>query len=147
MVFVLLLAVAALGATVYALMTPGAKEPDQQAAQTAREMGMTDEEHANMDVSTDPASDQQGKRLITFSDDGFDKSTYVFSQGPVTVKNESSVNLQFSSDDHPSHRDHTELNMNVLGPGESGTFTPPGLGIYGFHDHINDQFEGTLTIE
>ena len=145
--FVLLLAVTAFGATAYALMTPGADDMGERTSQSAEEMGMTEEEHANMDSRSKIESNGQGEQVITFTNAGFDKASYIFSQGPVTVRNESSMNLQFSSDDHPSHRDHAELNMNVLTPGESGRFTPPGAGSYGFHDHINDQFEGTLTIE
>jgi len=89
-----------------------------------------------------------GSTVITFTDEGFDKSTYTSKDGEaVTVKNESSMDLQFSSDDHPTHLEHQELNMDILGPGESGTFTPAGTGTYKFHDHINDQFGGTLVVQ
>lgn len=134
-----------IGSVAYAL-SRGEGEEKTKSSQTAEEMGMTEEEHANMDASDTEAT--QTGAVITFTDDGFDKSTYTFAAGQaITVKNESSMDLQFSSDDHPTHRDHTELNMEVLGAGESGTFTPAGKGTYGFHDHINDQFEGTLIIE
>ncbi|MES2876271.1 MAG: hypothetical protein V4678_02250 [Patescibacteria group bacterium] len=55
--------------------------------------------------------------------------------------------MQFSSDDHPAHTDEPKLNMSVVGADKSGTLMPPGKGTYGFHDHINDQFQGTLIIE
>jgi len=89
-----------------------------------------------------------GSTVITFTDKGFDKTTYRSKAGEaVTVKNMSSNDLQFSSDDHPTHLSNPELNMDILGPGESGTFTPAGTGTYGFHDHIEDQFTGTLIVE
>lgn len=89
-----------------------------------------------------------GSTVITFTDKGFDKSTYNSKAGEaVTVKNESSMDLQFSSDDHPTHLTHPELNMDILGPGESGTFAPAGTGTYKFHDHIDDQFTGTLIVQ
>jgi len=85
---------------------------------------------------------------ISFTDDGFSQATYTFPAGSaIRVDNQSSMDLQFSSDDHPTHKEHPELNMKVLGPGEAGTFTPPGKGTYRFHDHINDEFTGTLVIE
>jgi uncharacterized protein YxeA len=89
-----------------------------------------------------------GSTVITFTDKGFDKSTYTSKAGEsVTVKNASSNDLQFSSGPHPTHTDHPELNMSVMGPGESGTFTPAGKGTYSFHDHIDEQFTGTLIVE
>ena len=85
---------------------------------------------------------------IVFNDEGFTQEQYRFPAGTaIKVDNQSSMDMQFSSDDHPSHKDHSELNMKLLGAGESGTFTPPGKGTYGFHDHINDQYAGTLIIE
>ncbi len=141
------LLVVGIGAAAYALTRPSTSENTKSDGQSAKEMGMTDEEHANMDSTKDEGA-TESEYVITFTDNGFDKATYTFPAGKViTVKNNSSMDLQFSSDDHPTHRDHTELNMDVLGAGESGTFTPLGKGTYGFHDHINDQFEGTLVIE
>jgi hypothetical protein len=85
---------------------------------------------------------------IVFTDKGFSQPTYTFpADTAIKVDNQSSMDMQFSSDDHPTHKEHTELNMKVLGKGESGTFKPAGKGTYKFHDHINDQYEGTLVIQ
>lgn len=85
---------------------------------------------------------------IVFTNSGFSQETYNFpANSAIKVHNQSKKNLEFSSDDHPTHKDAPELNMDVLKPGESGTFTPPGKGTYGFHDHINSQYEGTLVIQ
>lgn len=85
---------------------------------------------------------------ITFTDKGFSQPTYTFPDGlEVRVHNQSKMNLQFSSDDHPTHTEHTEMNMNILKPGESGTFKPAGKGTYMFHDHLNDRYTGTLIIQ
>lgn len=84
---------------------------------------------------------------ITFKDSGFEPQSYSTKKGMlVTVKNESSMDLQFSSDDHPTHKKETELNLNVLAPGESATFTPTRVGTWGFHDHLNSQLTGTLIV-
>ncbi|HCR56087.1 TPA: hypothetical protein DIV49_03870 [Candidatus Saccharibacteria bacterium] len=85
---------------------------------------------------------------IIFTDDGFEKSVYgVKSGGEVTVKNNSSGDLQFSSDDHPTHLDDTELNLDVLAAGESTTFSPETTGTWGVHDHLHDQFTTTLVVK
>ncbi|MGB2786756.1 MAG: hypothetical protein WBB94_00035, partial [Candidatus Saccharimonadaceae bacterium] len=58
----------------------------------------------------------------------------------VTVKNQSSDELEFASDEHPSHRQQPELNIGSTAAGASTTFTPTKTGTWGFHDHIRSQF-------
>ncbi|HEY1085205.1 MAG TPA: cupredoxin domain-containing protein [Candidatus Saccharimonadales bacterium] len=78
---------------------------------------------------------------------GFEPNSYDVKKGQkVTVKNESNQPVQFSSDDHPAHTDETELNLPVLQPGESASFTPSRVGEWGFHDHLNDNFVGLLKV-
>jgi plastocyanin len=90
----------------------------------------------------------EGTTVIRFTDSGFDRASYTSKAGEsVTVKNESSMDLEFSSDDHPTHREHAELNMKTLAPGESGTVTPATTGVFKFHDHIHDEYTGTLTVQ
>jgi hypothetical protein len=102
------------------------------------------------ETNTSPTTgDEETKgTVIVFTDDGFDPLKYVSKEGEaVTVRNDSSMDLQFSSADHPTHLEHPEFNMEVLSPGESGTFTPESIGTFEFHDHLNSQFTGTLTVE
>lgn len=85
---------------------------------------------------------------ISFVDTGFSQQTYTFPAGmDIRVHNQSKKNLEFSSDDHPTHKEHAELNMKTLKPGEAGVFRPAGKGTYHFHDHINSQYSGTLVIQ
>ncbi|MDQ5932091.1 MAG: hypothetical protein QG649_176 [Patescibacteria group bacterium] len=85
---------------------------------------------------------------IVFTDKGFTQPTYTFPEGlEVRVHNQSKMNLQFSSDDHPTHTEHTEMNLKTLKPDESATFKPAGKGTYMFHDHLNDRYTGTLIIQ
>ena len=85
---------------------------------------------------------------IVFTNQGFAQPSYTFPAGmAIRVHNQSSKDMQFSSDDHPTHRKTPELNMEVLPAGESGTFTPPAKGTYGFHDHINARYKGALIIQ
>jgi len=97
-----------------------------------------------------PAADAtQGSQAvtITFTDEGFATKNYTVSAGKeVKVENNSSMQLQFSSDDHPTHTEETELNLAVLAPGESASFTPTKVGAWSFHDHLHDQYTGVLTV-
>lgn len=84
---------------------------------------------------------------ITFTDNGFQPESLTVKTGAtVTVKNNSSTEVQFSSDDHPSHLKEPELNLRALRPGESAMFIVTKTGKWGFHDHIHDNFTGTLNV-
>lgn len=84
---------------------------------------------------------------ITYTDDGFSPSSYMIKVGgTVTVVNNSSHDLEFSSDNHPTHTKETELNMDILKPGKSGTFTVTKVGTWGFHNHLRDQDTGSLMV-
>jgi plastocyanin len=102
--------------------------------------------------STEPSTDtsmtpETSATTITYTDNGFSPSSYTVKKGStVTVTNNSKMDLQFSSDDHPTHTHDTELNMKTQKPGESVTFTVTKTGTQGFHDHLHPQYTGTLTI-
>ena len=98
--------------------------------------------------STDETTTTQGESAtITFTDDGFTPRDITVQRGTtVTIKNESSESVQFSSDDHPSHRDNSEMNLGTLSPGESTTYTANTPGVWGYHDHLNDSLTGTITV-
>lgn len=99
--------------------------------------------------TTTPSSTATTEPAVTiiFTDDGFEPSTYTVKRGSVIkVTNNSAMDLQFSSDDHPAHTDEPELNLGVLKPGESDSFTVTKVGTWKFHDHLNDEFSGSLTV-
>lgn len=84
---------------------------------------------------------------IIFNDDGFSPSTLTVAKGTkVTVTNKSSVPVQFSSGEHPTHLEDPEINMDELAPGESGSFTVSVVGTHEFHDHHDDTKTGTLIV-
>jgi len=132
--------VLALGALVYAMSR-------NDESDVARDQPTGRTETTGQAGSNDNEIQAEGTQVI-FTDDGFNPSSYTSREGEaVTVRNDSSMELQFSSADHPTHQDTPEFNLPVLGPGESATFTPNGTGTFGFHDHINSQYTGTLTVE
>ena len=84
---------------------------------------------------------------ITYTDAGFEPGELTVKTGTViTIKNESSRDVQFSSDDHPAHRNNTQMNLRTLSPGESATYTATVAGEWGFHDHIDESKTGTITV-
>jgi len=94
-----------------------------------------------------PTAEESNGATIVFTDNGFAQQNYSVAAGQaVTVKNESSIAVEFSSDEHPTHRDNPELNMNALQPGQQESFTPSRTGEWGVHDHIHPQFTTMLAV-
>lgn len=85
---------------------------------------------------------------ISYTDSGFSPKTITVKvDSVVTVKNDSSSVLQFSSNPHPAHTDEDELNLSSLSPGKSTTFKVTRTGSFGFHNHLNEADTGTLVVE
>lgn len=85
---------------------------------------------------------------ITYSDNGFSPSKITVKAGQtVAIKNTSSHDMQFDSDPHPVHTDDTDLNVGVVSPGQTMTFTPTKKGAFGYHNHLNPSDTGTIIIQ
>lgn len=129
------------GIAIYALSTQQDEAPATEQTDTTQTTTPT------TDTDTDATSEQTMNETITFTDAGFNPGTLTVKKGTVvTVKNDSDTDVQFSSDDHPTHMMHTELNLAVLSPGDSDTFTVTKVGTWGFHDHIDESKTGTLIV-
>lgn len=97
--------------------------------------------------SAPPTDGSESAAVITYTDDGFSPVTLTVKAGTVvTVKNESSSTLDFASDDHPTHKINSDLNVGDIEPGKSATFTAK-VGTWGYHNHLNANDAGTLTVE
>jgi len=97
------------------------------------------------DTSNDEATD--AAVTITYSDAGFSASAETVRAGDtILVVNNSSEVLQFSSDPHPQHTDNSELNLPTLRPGEQETMVVDKPGKWGFHNHLNDDHFGSITV-
>lgn len=110
----------------------------------------TDEQSASQETENlaDDTAVEDAALTITFTDDGFDEDRYTVSAGEtVAVVNQSSSSMEFSSDDHPTHRENSEINLPVVGSGETITFVPETPGEFGVHDHIRAQFTTTLVVQ
>jgi plastocyanin len=100
-------------------------------------------------VNTSPNSKQTSGQnaTITYTNDGFQPSTLTVKKGTtVTVINTSTRDVEFSSGPHPIHNEDPEINLDVLKPGQKGSFVAKTTGTHGFHDHIHDDITGTLIV-
>lgn len=110
------------------------------------------------DSSTDEAEKKDTKNLttsdvikatlITFTDEGFVPSEYLAGvNATLTVQNDTKSDLDFASDDHPTHTKNSELNVGVVKAGESKTVTLTKTGKWGFHNHLDSTQVGKITVE
>lgn len=85
---------------------------------------------------------------ITFSNSGFSPNTVrVGSGGTITVKNDSTNPLQFNSNPHPAHTDNAELNLGLVEEGQAKSLTVTKPGTWGFHDHLDSSFKGSIIVD
>lgn len=98
--------------------------------------------------SSSSATNQSSPNTITFDGSMFSPAVLTVKAGStVTVKNNSSQDMQFDSDPHPVHTDDTDLNAGMVAPGKSVTFTVTKTGTYGYHDHLDPSITGKITVE
>lgn len=96
----------------------------------------------------DTKNDQQTLATITYTDNGFSEKTVTVKSGDtVTVTNTSGRSLQFASDPHPQHTDNADINVGIISAGQSMTFVANTKGTFGFHNHINANHIGKITVQ
>lgn len=135
--------VAALGVGAWVILQDG--NTTQESAKVEESNTTTQE---NTSETATPAEPTGGTIEIIYNDDGFEKATYAAAPGDtIKVVNNSKDSLEFSSDDHPTHLQNSELNQPVLASGESQEFTVNTLGTWGIHDHLKSNNTTTLVVE
>lgn len=103
---------------------------------------------SSQSTATPTESSSEVAATITYSDNGFSSSVdNVKSGATVKVVNQSKRQLSFASDPHPVHTDDPELNAGTISPGDSKSFIVKTKGTWGFHNHLHEQDEGSITVE
>lgn len=143
-VLIAVVALLVIGGGAYALTQNSDESSDT--AKSSQTSDHADDGHTHETDAAD-TSEAVETSTITYTDDGFSPDTITVKSGTtITVKNDSSSALQFSSDPHPSHTTEPELNLSTLSPGKSTTFTANQVGTFGFHNHLNEDETGTLIV-
>ena len=100
------------------------------------------------DTTTLTTADVIKATIITYTDDGFVPAKYLGSVGgTLTVQNDSSSDVDFESNDHPTHTKNSELNVGTVKAGESKTIDLSKKGEWCFHNHLNSTHTGSITVE
>lgn len=141
LIAIIIAVLAIAGLTVFALSN------QREAPQTTTDTTSRSEAAEQTTTTDDAAPTPSERMLITYTDNGFEPGAITVKKGTViTVKNESSKDVQFSSADHPTHRENTEMNLRTLSPGESDSYTASEPGTWGYHDHLDESMTGTVTV-
>jgi plastocyanin len=144
--WIIVIAVVVLAAVGGALALSGNNKSDNS---TSTPTSKSSTSNSSSSSSTPSAtSDQNSGATITYSNNGFSPSTLTVKAGTkITIKNTSSEDMQFDSDPHPAHTDDTELNVGIVSPGESMTFTVTTTGTHGYHNHLDPSDTGTIIVQ
>ena len=126
--------------TAIALNAP-AKKTDTTNSETSTDTSQSSTE-TTVATTGEPAA------AITYTDDGFQPSRLIVKAGDIIrIENDSSMSLSFNSDDHPSHTDISELNVNDVPKGGHRDFVVTKTGTWGFHNHDNSAHEGEIVVK
>ena len=136
-ILTLVLVVAVAGAGFFVLSQDENKTAEQTSTPQATES-----------VETTKPEEGTQAMTISFTDSGVSPSTSSISSGQVvTFKNDTSRVVQPASDPHPRHTDNPEFNVSTIQPGQSKTVTLTKTGSWGFHDHLDPDNSGTITVQ
>lgn len=92
--------------------------------------------------------EQQESTTVTLTETGFSPKDITVKAGTtITWINQSGKAATVHSDDHPTHRLHSFLNLGEFADGESLEVVVQEPETYGYHDHYNASANGTITVE
>ncbi len=144
-IIIVIIAVLVLGGGAYALMKKSDKSTP--AATTSTSQSSDEDNNADKTPATNSA-DQVAAATITYKDGSFSPSTVTIKSGDtVNIINNSTTEVDFESDPHPTHTDNTELNAGEIAPGNSTKITIQKTGNWGYHNHANSSEAGTIVVQ
>lgn len=124
-----------------------ANEPSRSQSTDSNDSASNADSSTSTAGSANESVDSVKAVVIVYTDAGFEKDTYAATSGQtVIVKNQSSARLEFSSDNHPSHTDNSELNLAAIVPGGEAAFRPSRTGTWGIHDHRQADHAAELVV-
>ncbi len=137
---------AAAGFGIYSVVTKDNSDQHDHTAESSDHTHATTDTPAATDAGSEASSTEEA--VITYTNSGYSPKVITVKSGTtVTIKNESSRNMQFDSDPHPAHTTNEELNVEDVRPGQSQTFVVKRTGTFGYHNHLNASQTGTIIVQ
>lgn len=98
-----------------------------------------------------------GQNVVTYTNAGFSPSTLAINKGDtVTFKNAASAAIQVASNPHPIHNGYPTIGGCVsstfdsctnIAPGQTWSFKFDIVGRWGYHNHLNPSYGGTIVVQ
>lgn len=103
----------------------------------------------NSPAATSPTPTQTTTQpTITVTSSGFQPGSLTIKAGETVVwSNPTGDTSNVSSSPHPTHTDYLPLNLGDIAPGASVSLTFPTAGTYKYHNHLNANQFGSITIQ
>lgn len=99
-------------------------------------------------AASSASGSQTAADTITYDGNSFSPNALTVKSGTsVTIKNTSSEQVQVQSNPHPTHTDDPDLNVGLIDPGKSKTFTVTQKGTFGYHNHLDPSQQGAIAVE
>jgi plastocyanin len=99
-------------------------------------------------VAQEVEEEEESSPTIIYSESGFTPENLTVESGTtVTIVNNSPRNIDFASDDHPTHLLNPELNAGIIPSGQMTEIIVNNTGTWGYHDHLDATQVGTITVE
>lgn len=86
--------------------------------------------------------------VVLYTNKGFEPQAVTITKGSTVVfKNESTSGFWVASAPHPAHTDYPEFDAKKpVASGDSYAFTFERVGKWGYHDHLNPERYGFVTV-
>ncbi|MBI5138822.1 MAG: hypothetical protein HZA95_03435 [Candidatus Vogelbacteria bacterium] len=103
---------------------------------------------ATVKVNTQVIAEVAKNINASYSSGAFDVTSLALKVGDsLTFKNNSDAAIRVSSNPHPVHSEHPDMDSGMLQPGASWSYTFKVAGTYGFHNHLNPGAAGSVTVK
>lgn len=103
---------------------------------------------SSSELPTTPTTQPSEEPVVEVTENAFSPSALTIKKGTkVTWVNKSGVIANISSGPHPVHNIYPPLNLENFNNEESLSLTFDKPGTYGYHDHLNPNRTGIITVE
>ena len=84
---------------------------------------------------------------VIYAPSGFGPQTVTIKVGESVTWYGTDAPLNVASDPHPQHSNYSPLNLGEIKQGTTKSLSFPTAGTYTYHNHLNPEHTGTITVE
>ncbi len=147
-VLAIVLAIVVIGAGLFMFLGSDDDDEPNDAVNTGQ-VNQAENENTQPDgEDADSEASDEADARVAYTDNGFEPNELAVTVGQTVIfVNNSSRSMWVASDDHPTHTDDPDFDDGQgVGPGEAFAYTFDEVGEWGYHNHLNDSDEGTITV-